>query len=386
VRILIVASEQPPVLSGVARAVGRLATELSERGHEVDVVSSNDSPRLVSGEFRFSAMAATWPALRSRLGSYDVVNLHGPAPTISDAFLFLLTHVKRSSRLPLVYTHHADLDLKPWDAACRTYNRLHRRLVRRADQTVVTTPSYERVMAQPGKPPVEVVGWGVDAKAFDVTLAAEFNGRRPLRILFVGQMRPYKGVPVLLGAVAGHRNLTATIVGAGPLGDGYRRVASATPNVRFRGPVDDDELAALLLGHDVLALPSTSKAEAFGLVLLEGMAARCVPVASDLPGVRDIAGPTGRLVAPGDPNSLRAALLDLAADPKTLNRLQVESRRRAEGMTWDKVGAAYERILRATVDRVTGSASSPLDRTDLVDLEVGPAMPARPGRRSPASR
>jgi glycosyltransferase involved in cell wall biosynthesis len=383
-RVLLVASEEPPVVSGVARAVGRLAAELGARGHEVDVVSSNDSRRIVAGEFRFSAMAATWPAIRSRLASYDIVNVHGPAPTISDAFLFLLSHVRRSERLPLVYTHHANLDIKPWGRASAIYNQINRRLAHRADQTVVTTPSYQALLAQPGKPRVEVIEWGVDAKAFDTTLAARFNGRRALRVLFVGQMRPYKGVPVLLDAVAGHRNLRASIVGSGPLEDRYRHLARATgDNVRFFGPVHDDAVRALLLGHDVLALPSTSRAEAFGLVLLEGMAAYCVPVASDLPGVRDIAGPTGRLVHPGSANSLRSTLLNLAADPMLVRRLQLESRRRAEGMTWERVGAAYERIFRRTIDQ-TGKTSicADLDLTEVVDLDCAGAGGPAARRRS----
>lgn len=359
-RILVLASEQPPVTSGVARSVATLATELMVRGHEVDVRSANNAPRFVAGEFRFSGMAFDWPAIRRELSGYDVVNLHGPAPTISDAFLALLAAMPRDERPPLVYTHHSNVDIRPWGPACAVYNRLHRRLAHHADQVVVTTPSYAQLMAKVGRPHVETITWGVDAKSFDVTTASRYDGTRPLRVLLVGQMRPYKGVPVLIDAVRGRPEIEATVVGSGPFADKYRALAERTaPNVTCRGRVEDDELVTLLLDHDVLALPSVSRAEAFGLVLLEGMAAGCVPVASDLPGVRDIAGPTGVLVRAGDPTDLRRALLALAADPRRVTTLQRLSRRRAEQVTWDRVGADYERVLRATIARVRAARGQP---------------------------
>src|SRR3954463_492670 len=86
-RVLVLTSEAPPVVSGVSRCVDRLTTGLRERGHHVDVLSSAEFPRLVLGEWRLSSLAVRWPMIARRLSRYDVVNLHGPIPTMSDAFL-----------------------------------------------------------------------------------------------------------------------------------------------------------------------------------------------------------------------------------------------------------------------------------------------------------
>ena len=100
----------------------------------------------------------------------------------------------------------------------------------------------------------------------------------------------------------GLRNVSLTIVGDGPLRpelDG--RVAQAgLANVRLTGRLPDVELRNAYASHDVIVLPSTTTAEAYGLVLAEGMAAGCVPVASALPGVSELARDTGLLVRPGD--------------------------------------------------------------------------------------
>ena len=98
-------------------------------------------PRFIRGEFRFSAFAFYWPALRRRLSTYDVVNLHGPVPTISEVFLLLTRTLRRHQRPAIVYTHHSDLSITSLQRACSVYNgiagrvaaigRCHRRQLHR---------------------------------------------------------------------------------------------------------------------------------------------------------------------------------------------------------------------------------------------------------------
>lgn len=107
-------------------------------------------------------------------------------------------------------------------------NTAQERLARVADEVVVTSPSYRDLLAEAGVPGAHVIPWGVDAVApagadtpEDVT--ARSNG--PLRVLFVGQMRPYKGVPVLLEALDGLPGVEATLVGGGLDEQQYRELA-----------------------------------------------------------------------------------------------------------------------------------------------------------------
>jgi rhamnosyl/mannosyltransferase len=347
-RILIVVSETPPIASGVARCSGKLITGLRALGHEVDVVSSLDVPRKCFGEFRFSAFVAHWPRIARKLAGYDLVNVHGPVPTFSDAFLALAQLVHPLRRPPVVYTHHCAIDLAGWGNASRAYNHVHRTLASYADHIVTTTESYRELMATPEGPPVTVIPWGVEYARFHRLRPVAQPPGAPLRILFVGQMRPYKGVENILQAIAGDTRLAVTFVGSGPLEDYYQREAArlGAHNARFLGRVPDRQLEHLYGQHEVIALPSTSRAEAFGLVLLEGMAAGCVPVAASLPGVADVAGPSGILVRPGDTEDLRDALLALAADPERTWRLGRASQQRAREMGWDRTLRDYDELFR----------------------------------------
>jgi glycosyltransferase involved in cell wall biosynthesis len=350
VRVLILISEAPPIASGVARCAEHLVGGLKALGHEVDVVSSADIKRWSFGEVRISSFIAHWPTLARRIPEYDVINVHGPVPTMSDLLLSLIGRIPPLRRPAIVYTHHSSIDLPRLRTMCHLYERMHRNLAFRSDRVLVTTPSYEQLLAAPDDVPVEVLPWGVDHDRFLGPREARSPGA-PLRVLFLGQLRPYKGVTQLIEAARGQPDLMVTIAGSGPMANAYRARAAAigASNVSFVGHVADELLPELYNGHDVIVLPSTTRAEAFGLTLLEGMAAGCVPVASDLPGVRDVAGPTGLLVPPEDPLALRETLLGLHRDREFLASLAQASRLRASAMPWAHVAPGYERAFRAAI-------------------------------------
>ncbi len=371
--ILVVTSEAPPVVSGISRSVDRLVRGLRDRGHRVDVLSSNQIPRLVLGEWRFSSLAAYWPSVARRIARYDVVNLHGPVPTMSDMFLLLVRMLGRRRR-PVVYTHHSALEIRGVRWACRVYNRLHRALSARATSVITTSRYYAETMAVAQGPPIHVVPWGVDVRPQPYRRR---SGLEPLRVLFVGQMRPYKGVEYLLPAVAGRTDIEVTLVGRGPDLRGYQEMAAELggDNIRFAGRLSDADLHAAYDRSDVVVLPSVTRAEAFGLVVLEGMAAGCVPVVSDLPGVRDLVSRTGVVVPPADAEALRAALVSLAGDRPRLDVLRHAARRRARSLDWDSCVDRYEQAL---TEAARGAAAIPQapDEDDPWHVSV----PSRPDR------
>jgi rhamnosyl/mannosyltransferase len=342
--VLIVTSEAPPIVSGISRCVDRLTVGLRDRGHRVDVLSSVQIPRLMLGEYRFSTLLAHWRRVGALLEGYDVVNLHGPVPTMSDVVL-LLAGARRGT--PILYTHHSALAVRGAETLSRLYNRLHRVLSGRADRILTTSEHYAALERRAGGPAVEVVPWGVDVRPRP--LRPHVDGA-PLKVLFVGQMRPYKGLEWLIPAVAGRPGLELTLIGDGAHRADYELLAGSAQNVLFTGRVSDEDLHRAYDTHDVVVLPSVTQAEAFGLVVLEGMAAGCVPVVSDLPGVRDLVADTGPVVPTRDVDALAAALDGLAADRSRLAALGHRARRRAEGLGWDTCVERYEAAMIATVE------------------------------------
>jgi glycosyltransferase involved in cell wall biosynthesis len=346
-RVLVVASEVPPVTSGVARSVARLGDELQALGHHVAYRSSLEAWRGAIGEFRVTNLG--FKLLRDRaVDSFDVILLHGPVPTMSEVVLVGHALRRRRTRPALVYTHHFDIEIANFGVMSILYNVVNHRLANLADHVVTTSPSYGEVIGRKSRTPLTVIPWGVDP-AVGPPRSTVYDGTRRLRVLFVGQQRPYKGVANLIMAVAGSPQLELTVVGSGPLESSHRQLVAnlAATNVSLLGRVSDDDLLKMMASHDVIALPSVSRLEAFGLVLLEGMAAGCVPVAADLPGVRDVIGEEGVLVAPRRVISLREALEDLARCPAEVQRRSLAAVERADRFRWETTAQAYDAVFSA---------------------------------------
>jgi rhamnosyl/mannosyltransferase len=263
--------------------------------------------------------------------------------------------IPRRERPVLVYTHHSAIDLERGRALCAVYNRMHGALVRAADHVVVSSPSYRVLLERAGARRVTVLPHGL------TTLAdGSWHERRgPFTVAFIGQLRPYKGVDVLLQAAAMLPDVRFEIGGDGHRGPMLHELARrlGLHNVRWHGVISDSARDELFRRSHAVVLPSTSRAEAFGIVLLEGMAYGAVPVASDLPGVRDVCGTHGLLCRPGDPRSLAQALCYLRDDPGEWERRSRRAVQVASTYRWDDTVLGYHSILVHHVAKRTGIVS-----------------------------
>jgi rhamnosyl/mannosyltransferase len=363
-RILFVISELPPTRSGVARIGAQLVSGYRDAGHQVEVLERREVGSLTVGEARLSGLALRWPKVAQRLEPCDLVHLHGPAPSFAD--VFLARDALRRRRPPLLYSHNFELHFPgPLAPLARLYELLTLRLARRvARRIVVSSEQFRARLPDPGR--VVVVPWGCDHRPGPVAQqqegASSHDDDEPntrdgtaLRVLFVGQMRPYKGVPVLLDALWDLPGVEAKLAGGGRRLDAYRRrLAHREPrggaSIELLGSVDDARLDQLYGWADVVVLPSVSRQEAFGLVLLEGMRRGCVPVASRLPGVAEVVGDAGVLVEPGDTAGLRAALATLRDESELRAELAARAVRRASERTWERSVARHLELIHEIVE------------------------------------
>ena len=119
-RILIVATEAPPVRGGIARVVGYLQEGLQKHKHHVDVLAYPEVDRLTFGQIRLSSLIFRLPRLIRQIKEFDVIHVHGTTPTISDVMLLFLRIVRLRHPHPLViYTHYADLDFGPGEISTK---------------------------------------------------------------------------------------------------------------------------------------------------------------------------------------------------------------------------------------------------------------------------
>jgi glycosyltransferase involved in cell wall biosynthesis len=275
----------------------------------------------------------TFPVWLAR-AKKDVIVIHEPNP------IALVSYFLVRPRAPLLVWFHSEVVRPKW-----RYNLFYRPFLRfalkRAAQIIVSSPSLANQAAalREFREKCVVIPFGLDAArlepAPDTAPEAEAIRQRypgPL-VLFVGRMVDYKGVDVLLRALVGVE-CTTLLVGDGPRRAALEELAAdlgLAGRAVFLGDVDDRRMSALYQACDLFVLPSVTRAEAFGLVQLEAMAAGKPVVSTAVPtGVPWVNqhGRTGLVVRPGEVPALRDAIVRLLRDPELRSRMGREGRAR----------------------------------------------------------
>jgi rhamnosyl/mannosyltransferase len=238
--------------------------------------------------------------------------------------------------------------------------------VRDVDAIIGATPqhfssSQQMTVGRPGQLR-EVIPYGFDSAAYAWTDAARARraelerarNSRPL-IFTVGRHVYYKGFDILIRALT-QVDAELFIGGRGPLTESLRgsaRTAGVADRVHFVGFIPDPELIAYYDACDVFCMPSTARAEQFGLVQLEAMYCAKPVVATRLgTGVEYVTldEVTGLLVPPGEVEPLAQALNRLLADTPLRTRLGSAGRARvaaefSQQQMVEKTAALYRRLL-----------------------------------------
>ncbi|MGH7720644.1 MAG: glycosyltransferase family 4 protein [Gemmatimonadaceae bacterium] len=203
---------------------------------------------------------------------------------------------------------------------------------------------------------VRVIHPGVDAMHY--TPAPEQRAPRPL-FAYLGRLKRYKGVDLVLRAFAGMRHAGASlaIAGGGDHRPALERLATSLDlgeRVRFLGFIDESEKLALL--RSAWALAFASPKEGWGMTNVEAAACGTPVIASDSPGLRESVreGETGFLVPHGDVSAISAAFDRLATSPDLVAALGAAARRFATGLTWENAAGQTERHLTDITGRRVG--------------------------------
>lgn len=156
-------------------------------------------------------------------------------------------------------------------------------------------------------------------------------------VTFVGTLKPWHGVDVLLRARAqAHKDWKLRIIGDGPVRAELDDLArSLGIDVDFRGAVAPDAIPQHMAGTAIGVAPypamDTDSDQYFSpLKVYEYMAAGLPVVASRVGQLPEIMGESAYLVPPSDPEALAEALDALVANPVERARVGSDNRRQAE--------------------------------------------------------
>jgi rhamnosyl/mannosyltransferase len=328
---------------------------LSRRGSARNESYANHVTHRSNLDFYFASTGFSISAFRDFrdiASAADVVHYHFPWPFMD------LVHFCCRLNKPTVVTYHSDIVKQKW--LLRLYAPLMHTFLSSVDRIVATSPNYNSTskVLQRFQNKVSIIPIGLDASEYGRVSedkrkewANKLGGRF---FLFIGALRYYKGLHVLLEALVS-LDYPVAIVGAGPLEDNLKLLSAklSLKNVHFLGALPDEDKNALLELSFCVVFPSHLRAEAFGISLLEGALYKKPLISCEIGSGTtyvNIDELTGLVVPPDNPLELRKAMRRLWNNPELAESfgMQAEARYKSyftADLMVDKYRQLYESLL-----------------------------------------
>jgi glycogen(starch) synthase len=384
-RIAVVSNYYPPhYIGGYELGCRDVVESLKARGHEVRVLTSTykvNRPQDDGEIYRWLVSLPPWETIPSggffrllrreivnrrafdrlcKVFSPDLIYVWNPAG-ISLGFVF----ASPSTSVPVCY-FVSDHWLSEWESdfgyTMWTYD--HPRRPRRAVwKALLALLDASKVLRRPRPPdlrrvhfasrflkeaalakgkPVEwakVIHWGVDVER--VPYQAE--SQNPLRLLYVGQVAPHKGVHTAIEALRllvkerGEEAAILTIAGGGVNPDCELEVQRSVSshglekNVRFTGLLPREQLLSLYRDHAILVFPSIWD-EPFSITVLEAMSSGLAVVGTPTGGSPEILrdGENALLFPKEDFSRCAEQIFRLWTEPGLLETIRLKARQTVE--------------------------------------------------------
>ena len=166
-----------------------------------------------------------------------------------------------------------------------------------------------------------------------------------MNVLYVGRFSPGKGIKFALEALSKTNiPLTFRLIGE------YEKSPSEHllqeyPQFKYLGPKPMSELAEYMAASDIMVVPSLY--EAFGLVVIEGMAAGCCMLVSAVGGPDELIknGVNGLKVPPGDAGAILEAFEKLAGNRKLISEIGETNRKIGLRNSWGKTAEKLSHVI-----------------------------------------
>lgn len=265
----------------------------------------------------------------------------------------------------LLMTTHGDIRDRPSGmysrALTRYYKLLTCRAYRKADVVQALSPYMVELAHSGGASNIQLIPNGIEPS--DVGLlkvpmrnAASYCPDGRVRLLYVGNLLPVKGVDVLLKAFAlvcldgaKYSLPSLTIVGDGPERACYEKLAkelAIEDKVSFLGRVARKDLGEIYTGFDVLCIPSLS--EPLPTTGIEGMLCGLSIVGSNTGGIPYMVetSKTGWLCNPGSVEDLARSIRDVCHAKSQLHSFGAVAQKVAlSRFNWEHIGLQLKALI-----------------------------------------
>jgi glycosyltransferase involved in cell wall biosynthesis len=348
---------------GVSKGISSCVLSVSEREGEDKQVIGQHTAYKSPQSFSIASNPFSWKVInkfKELAKEADIIHYHFPWP-----FMDMVQWISGIKK-PSVVSYHSDIIRQ--QNLLKLYKPLMFHFLSKADCIIATSPNYVETsdVLEKFKSKVTVIPIGLDKSTYpqvdDERLQKWENKIGQPFFLFIGTLRYYKGLHILIEAAVG-APYPIVIVGAGPIEEELKQQAKALglKNIHFLGALCDEDKVALLKLSYCMVFPSHLRSEAFGISLLEGAMFGKPMISSEIgTGTTyiNVDNETGLVVPPSHPSALRAAMDRLWNDRAFARECGAKAEKRFERMfTSEQMLEKHHEIYLRLLNRTPGLAA-----------------------------
>lgn len=289
-------------------------------------------------------------SLFQRMKNFDVIDCNTYFPCFSG-------YIKsRLNDIPIIATIH-DVYLKMWGESLgnkflQPIGRVIEKVVCSLpyDKIITVSSSTKKLLIKYFSVPdrrIEIIPNGIDTNFIDKVRAKKIKNQ----ICYVGRLVPHKHVDDLILAIEKIRedipDIKCKIVGGGILKDKLEAMVkekNLDENIEILGYMKNyEDVIKIMKESEVFVLPSTR--EGFGIVMIEAMRCKAVPVAYNLDAYKDFCtSDNSILVEERDINALANGIKRLLKEDKLRIKMSLEGYKTSKKFDWKEIAERVEKI------------------------------------------
>ena len=335
-KILLISPTQSGI-GGIARHVQGLTKFLKENGHEVEIISSENTFTIpIKGLKNPSFMISSF--LKSKFKkNFDIVHAHN----IPSALAMKNTSGKKILTIHGIFSEQIEqLHGKTTSNVSEKYEK---DALPWADAiTVISKEAYD-YYTKLGFKPIQIPN-AINLK----NLPQEKDKRFEKQIIFVGRLSKEKGIETIIEISTKLPNdVNLLIVGSGPESKKIKKLAETLDNVHYLGYQTHEDSIKLINGSDIVIQPSLH--EGISTTILEAMACKIPIIASNVGGNKELISDNqnGFLINPGSSDELIKKITIILEDNLLAKKFGEKSFELIKNYEWSKIGEKYLKLYQS---------------------------------------
>jgi len=341
VKILIISPTQSGI-GGIAGVVKNQIKFLKKMGHDVDVISSENTLTIpIKGLKNPSFMISSFLKTKFKK-NYDIVHAHNPASALA------MKNISGKKIISLWGVFENQVELLHGSILGKLSGKFEKNILKHANAITVASKDIQKYYSQLGYNSYYI------PNAIDLeSLPKQEERLHENQVTFVGRLSKEKGILDLLKIIEKlPKEIHLIIIGSGPEEDKVKEISKKYTSIHYLGYQPNKRAVQIIRGSDLLIQPSLTEG-GMNTTLLEAMACKTPIVVTSLKvygdDIRHL--DTAYCVKPNSPDELLHALTKLLSEKQTRLELSENAYQIALKYSWDKTGnqfvKLYEKLLKS---------------------------------------